>query len=936
MAIHYQHIQVTTLKRHLLALCLLLIAVGTTARNIFGYTDERPLIVACDWDFRPFEFMNANGQPDGYNIEVLNLILDNLDIPHRFLMQEWKLTTETFEHREADLIHALSFTYKGHPYIQTQKYINYYTLKTARRQSTPPLKSIKHLRPNDTVLLKQNDYADLELRAMGDTMLSKQYQSPKNGLANIQNGLYQYYIWGEAPLRQKIKELGLDSLVLDDIDIPAGELRIIGYDGELIDAIDDQFTRLEQAGDLQPITDKWFHPERHHDDASPVALFLLIGLALLIIVLLLLSRLVTLRVKSVVRRSEDLSNVMQQALGMGNYYVLEYDINSHYARNAYGQLLPPDGISGDELISRIADDQQAEFREALESLKAETCNEWTRHLRWNAGTPDNPDWRELTDNAILEMKDNRPRYIIHTLKDITLEMQDEQRNAATAEKYMKVFETNLIAMSFYNSQGQLIDLNQKMRELCELQNAENERMFREMTIFDSPLMKDDYPLGSRYPIHFCQAMRYPALGISKYIEMRITPIIGDSDKIAYYVVTSRDVTAERELYKQQQQRERELHKVNAAVLTYEDRLRYLLEQSKMFVWVFDLETKCIEFSHTLRKSEYHETIEEYFDRLEDEHSKEAKHVMASMVMQGKPFNVIHEFKRSPLHNSFIWCSISGMPIHDKEGHVKRYFGLVRDITDLMQAQQLLREETSRAQDSGQMKAAFLANMTHEIRTPLNAIVGFSDLLQMVEAPEERQEFIRIIRDNCDMLLRLINDILEASNMGQSLTIEPSDIDLAATFNDICQILEQRVQEPGVQFLRDNPYQTFPAYQDRGRLQQVLTNFVTNAVKYTHQGHIKVGYCQQARDEQGLICQEGLGQQGLYFYCEDTGAGIPKEKQASVFERFVKLNDFVQGTGLGLSICRAIVEKCGGYIGVNSEGEGHGSTFWFWLPVRIAV
>ena len=261
---------------------------------------------------------------------------------------------------------------------------------------------------------------------------------------------------------------------------------------------------------------------------------------------------------------------------------------------------------------------------------------------------------------------------------------------------------------------------------------------------------------------------------------------------------------------------------------------------------------------------------------------------------------------------------------------------MRDITDLMQAQQLLREETSRAQDSGQMKAAFLANMTHEIRTPLNAIVGFSDLLQMVEAPEERQEFIRIIRDNCDMLLRLINDILEASNMGQSLTIEPSDIDLAATFNDICQILEQRVQEPGVQFLRDNPYQTFPAYQDRGRLQQVLTNFVTNAVKYTHQGHIKVGYCQQARDEQGLICQEGLGQQGLYFYCEDTGAGIPKEKQASVFERFVKLNDFVQGTGLGLSICRAIVEKCGGYIGVNSEGEGHGSTFWFWLPVRIAV
>ena len=109
--------------------------------------------------------------------------------------------------------------------------------------------------------------------------------------------------------------------------------------------------------------------------------------------------------------------------------------------------------------------------------------------------------------------------------------------------------------------------------------------------------------------------------------------------------------------------------------------------------------------------------------------------------------------------------------------------------------------------------------------------------------------------------------------------------------------------------------------DKGRLQQLLTNFVTNAVKYTHEGHIKVGYRKESRE---------INRQR----CEDTGAGIPKEKQASVFERFVKLNDFVQGTGLGLAICKGIVDKCGGRIGVTSEGEGHGSTFWFWLPLEV--
>jgi signal transduction histidine kinase len=245
----------------------------------------------------------------------------------------------------------------------------------------------------------------------------------------------------------------------------------------------------------------------------------------------------------------------------------------------------------------------------------------------------------------------------------------------------------------------------------------------------------------------------------------------------------------------------------------------------------------------------------------------------------------------------------------------------------MEAQQKLRQETYRAEDSSRMKSAFLANMTHEIRTPLNAIVGFSDLLLVIDNQEERMEFIRIIRNNCDMLMRLINDILEASSMGQALAIRPEKVDFSIFFEDICQTLSQRIQEPGVEFIKDNPYEHCFTMLDKGRVQQVLTNFTTNAVKYTRQGFIKVGY----HWDQRLTFDGSRKTDGLVFYCMDTGAGIPKEKQASVFERFVKLNDFVQGTGLGLSICQNIAESCNGHIGVTSEGEGHGSTFWMWIP-----
>jgi signal transduction histidine kinase len=245
----------------------------------------------------------------------------------------------------------------------------------------------------------------------------------------------------------------------------------------------------------------------------------------------------------------------------------------------------------------------------------------------------------------------------------------------------------------------------------------------------------------------------------------------------------------------------------------------------------------------------------------------------------------------------------------------------------MHKQDLLRSETQRAMESGQLKSLFLANMTHEIRTPINAIVGFSEILSSLTSSEEKKEVIQIIKNNCDMLLRLINDILTASSLesGQ-VSIEPVEVDFAKKFNELFESLRPRVQEPGVEFVKDNPYTTLPIKIDTERVSQVITNFLTNAVKYTHQGYIKLGYRTEAR------ATDGEQRKGLYIYCEDTGDGISQESQHKIFERFFKVNDFVQGTGLGLSICKAFADACHGDIGVISEGKGKGSTFWMWIPI----
>jgi len=211
-------------------------------------------------------------------------------------------------------------------------------------------------------------------------------------------------------------------------------------------------------------------------------------------------------------------------------------------------------------------------------------------------------------------------------------------------------------------------------------------------------------------------------------------------------------------------------------------------------------------------------------------------------------------------------------------------------------------------------------MSHEIRTPLNAIVGFSGLLTTVEEPGEKEEYITIIENNNKLLLQLVGDILDLSKI-ESGTLEFAYLPkhLSEILRGIKCSLQARTEEKGLAFSLMEPMPDCCIETDGNRLNQVITNLITNAIKFTDKGgSITFGYT--------LEKEENM----LRFYVTDTGCGIQEDKLGMVFNRFVKLNSFAQGTGLGLSICQMIVEHMGGKIGVESE-YGKGSTFWFTLP-----
>lgn len=449
---------------------------------------------------------------------------------------------------------------------------------------------------------------------------------------------------------------------------------------------------------------------------------------------------------------------------------------------------------------------------------------------------------------------------------------------------------------FYELHGNT--LNSTIRTINDLRKALHpEDFIRFIRAFDK-LIK-----GTEKEIFDCYKAKSHKTKDYRTYETKMLRIEKNVEQPSRIVGTLKDVTEEIVLHKTLEE--------------YLLKINFITTTNGIILFYYDLSAQ--QFYRLNANENVVETIlspDEYKNRVFPDDLKLSTDFIDSM-QRGTEMHISAEYRLLSDENSYEWFAIEAVAYkHNSNGDIISYLGLRRNNTKWKQTTEDLIKLRNKAEASNKLKSAFLANMSHEIRTPLNAIVGFSNLIAESNDVEEKVQFMSIIRANNDLLLQLINDVLDLSKIESGFVdFKYSKFEFSSYFKDIYTAFSMRAPS-GVKLVSNAPSIPVDLYSDKNRVTQIITNFVTNAFKFTKQGEVTLDY----------ICED----EWLKIFVTDTGIGISEENQKKVFDRFEKLNEFAQGTGLGLSICRSLVEAMNGKIGVKST-VGVGSTFWVWLP-----
>ncbi len=905
----------------------------STPRN---YSQEHPLVYEDADDYWPYSFTNEKGEPDGFNIDLIHMIFEELQIPYVIKLKPNREAFEDLRANRSDLTIGIAdgFHDRGNA-MYGKNPILLLTQSVASPKSKPA--DIQYFRDlgQHQVIVSDSSFCHY-------LMIYYQWEHNAIPTDNILEALQQVsseeegnIVWNTLSLKWLIHKYQMDNLELTPVNMPHAEYKFMSHDSGLLNTLDSIYAVLNSGDRLAGIQNKWFYPE-HNQTETPIGVWYLLGLtgflALLFLIYVINYRL---HERAINRENNQHNKRLALINETCKVRIWTYDVNTKLFtwRNEKGEAAHT--FTADEFALHYHPEDFTKVMDILHQLEEgpeDEDKEMTIDIE--AIDPENAqsEWRDytMTLSILRREKDGHPSLILITKKDITEQHRQERQTEERELLYKSAFGNPIIGILQFDHDGYLININKRG---CDIFCCDHDAIIAEHVSYHDILGLQDLKMSEANGHQFTQSIDFDKIPEEQrkvhsckrtgivYYEARLSTVTGDHGEMLGMFAFFRDTTF-------QKTKTEQLHKTTQkATLTrkelddYINAINFILDRGDVrmvnysptshtltiFRHIDDVQltltqTRCMTFVDNLyrRKTMY------LIERMDDRQNKDMETDIKTTIRGNKGLPLSLYFHMYPVKNS--------------AGVITEYFGLCRDVSELKKAESLMDIETTKAQEIENTQNKFLRNMMKEIRTPLNIVV---DLIGKLDAdhqqPNEAHD-IQTILINSQRLLQLINNILYMSRLeAHMVEIKPEPCDFAEAFEKHCQTGWAKYKYPNVRYVVEKPYEKLVVDIDANNLGKVIERVVDISARSTHNGTIRARY-------------DYIGGK-LMISIDDTGEGLAPEELKHIQTQYSKSGQ--SSKTLDLSICKELIDQMGGTFEMNSE-KGLGTTTWITLPCTASV
>ena len=902
------------------------------------YTEQNPLVYEDAWDLWPYAFLNDNGEPDGFNIDLIRLIMKELNIPYIIKLRPQQQAFEDLRDRKSDLMLGLAVGFHDQYGLYGNNAITLFTQSLAAPKGKPTdIKTFRDLgKEGIKVIVNPNS---MSYHLMIDYGWEKN-AIPRSDLREVIQQVSAHedgqIVWNTLSLKWLMNRYHIDNLQLTPVNMPHGEYKFMSNDQQLLDRLDEAYTKLYTADKITPLQDKWFYPERLKPE-TPQWIWYALGIALLLIVFA-SAYAISYRIQSTKLNRQNLMRNRRLALILqtSQVRIWTYDIvKDQFAWcNDNGQVAYT--YSMEEFSQRYSPEDSARLKTALNRLAKGAKNnkeeELTLSLRAKDVEDGDTDLRDyyIVLSVLRRDKEGKPSVIIGTKKDVTKESQHKRDESDRALRYWSIFYTPIVGIMYFDKEGKIVNINPKA---CDMFCCEAEEIIAEKASIRDILGIGDMSLESLdgfYATHIIDLDKIPdeertikSIKAKRklYNEFKLMTVYDDSEELLGIFAFARDITTLVSGFDQEQERQREINEVTGVLDNYGQALNATISDTDIRLIRYSPGSHTLTIFNGTNKIQ-HKLTQTRCMALVGENSKRAAMRLLT-DMDDRADKVIEHNIQTALRakgGKTLTLYFKLKPNYDKDGDVKEYLGLLRDISELMAIEKQMAIETAKVQEVENTKNSFVKNMVQDIKEPMNTVMGYVSQIGEKAPTDNEEELCQGIAQNADYLLHLIDNILYLSRLeARMVDIKKEPCNFAEIFEEQCATGWMKYKNAETRYIVENPYEQLTIDIDADNLGHAIAQIAANAAQHTKSGVVKARY-------------DYIGRR-LIISIDDTGEGIPAEQLDKIKQE--QPGGAHTTKGLGLAITKELISQMEGTLEIMSE-EGSGTTVYITIPCHASV